>query len=653
MIKLSKYKYYIIAFIVLELFLIATLSELKENKIQTHIDKQSSIIITNYSTIYAICKKISNENLTTSDRFEQLKIEMEKFLDINVVFLIHNKNITSAKTNYILSNENPYYFYDKRFFKDKKKFPFLIEKYDVKQLKTIENNLNENKNFSIYNFDTIPKIATFISLESLKDNGEISYLVAYQDGSYLKEIRFTYIIFLLVTTIASFLLILFIYKSRNARKLLETKVSRKTKQLKELNESLENTVEHRTKEQATLLSLFDKGDSVLFKWKNDEIWSVDHVSKSVEKFLGYSPEEFLKKEVQYAHIIHKDDIVRVINEVSSAIESSADFFIHQPYRVITKSGKAKWVKDYTVSVRNHRGEIINFVGYISDISVEINHQIELENEVKEKTKTLKELNENLEKQIETEILKNTEKEKLIFQQSKMACMGEMLGNIAHQWKQPLNSISISASSMQLQKELGTLDDEIFQYGVDGIIESTDFLSQTIDDFQNFLKPNNKVIEFDLKDSIEKSLQLVAATFKKNSVTTILDIPSVTIKGIQGEFTQVILNILNNAKDILIERNKSNNRIIYIESISLENKVLISIKDNAGGIPEDIIKDIFDQYFTTKDTEGTGIGLHMSKEIIESHMNGKLEVKNDHFTIDQDSYTGANFTITLPIEKKED
>ena len=149
---------------------------------------------------------------------------------------------------------------------------------------------------------------------------------------------------------------------------LEHKIEEQTKELKELNKTLEKKVEERTKEQELLLSLFDLGDAVLFKWRNDEHWSVEYVSKSVEKLLGYTPYEFINSKITYAECIHKEDLPRVIKEVNEAIEKKLYFFTHKPYRVITKDKQIKWIHDNTVIARNDKGEIKNFIGYLTDIT---------------------------------------------------------------------------------------------------------------------------------------------------------------------------------------------------------------------------------------------------------------------------------------------
>ena len=149
---------------------------------------------------------------------------------------------------------------------------------------------------------------------------------------------------------------------------LENRVAQKTLELKNLNENLEEKIAKRTQEQDILLSLFDLSDAVLFKWNNDENWSVASVSRSVEKLLGYAPDDLLSHKVVYSELIHPDDVRRVEHEVQRAIEDHSYFFAHEPYRVITKEGEVKWILDNTVIVRGDDDTIINFVGYLTDIT---------------------------------------------------------------------------------------------------------------------------------------------------------------------------------------------------------------------------------------------------------------------------------------------
>lgn len=263
-------------------------------------------------------------------------------------------------------------------------------------------------------------------------------------------------------------------------------------------------------------------------------------------------------------------------------------------------------------------------------------------------------NEKLKNQIQLEKKITQQKEELLVQQSKMATMGEMLENIIHQWKQPLNVISVCVSGIQFKKEIGNLNDTYMDESLDNITLSTKHLSSTLDDFRDYLKPNRKKEPFELDKIIDKSLYLLTSQFKIENIEVIKNNSNLTIFGFKNEFMQSFLNILNNAKDALEEKTDQR-KLIFIESQPLENRLIdskfveIKIKDNAGGIPSDIISKVFDARFTTKEqSKGTGIGLYMTKEMIEIHMQGSLEVKNIEYEYEDVSYAGAEFTIVLPI-----
>lgn len=249
--------------------------------------------------------------------------------------------------------------------------------------------------------------------------------------------------------------------------------------------------------------------------------------------------------------------------------------------------------------------------------------------------------------IEEEVNNTIEKEKLLIQQSKMASMGEMIANITHQWKQPLTMISMASSSLSFNKEFDRLEDEDFYRSVNTIDNSVKNLNTTITDFSNFFNPNKKSDYFNLTTIFEKTLKLIDSQFKHNGIEIIKEIEDIKFYGLENELLQTFINILKNSKDELIKRNVNQKRLIFINAYKKENKLIIKIKDNAGGIPNKIINKIFDPYFTTKEEEGTGIGLYMSKQIIES-INGSIEVENVNYTFDDVVYQGAEFTIYLDL-----
>jgi len=233
----------------------------------------------------------------------------------------------------------------------------------------------------------------------------------------------------------------------------------------------------------------------------------------------------------------------------------------------------------------------------------------------------------------------------------MATMGEMMENIAHQWKQPLNSISIATSNMILESELGVLSNESALQEANLILDSSKFLANTIQDFKEYFKTDNQLEKINLQECIDKTVKLVLATLHQKGIEVIIHTSDQDIYLVKGLFTQVLLNLINNAKDALIENKNFNNRYIFIKTIITKDTVDIKIKDNAGGISEDIMEHIFEQYFTTKELDGTGIGLHMSRKIIQENMNGTIYAQNVEFHVNNILNKGAEFCISFQINNK--
>ncbi|WP_419766945.1 ATP-binding protein [Arcobacter sp.] len=259
----------------------------------------------------------------------------------------------------------------------------------------------------------------------------------------------------------------------------------------------------------------------------------------------------------------------------------------------------------------------------------------------------KKLFENLKSQVE----KNHEQDILLKHQSRMAIIGEMLNNIAHQWRQPLSAITIQMSSLKLRKELELLEENEIENTADSVMKYANYLSSTIDDFRDYIRDNNDKKEyFNIEISLNKAIDIVSASLKNHFIT--LNIihceDELFVDGVINELTQVFINILNNSKDILNE-NDIKDKVIEIEFFKKDNEITITIQDNAGGVREDIIDKIFDPYFTTKyKSQGTGIGLYMSTKIIHEHFSGEILVKNENITYNNKTYKGAKFYVILPI-----
>ncbi|MCV6608850.1 MAG: HAMP domain-containing histidine kinase [Campylobacterales bacterium] len=253
-----------------------------------------------------------------------------------------------------------------------------------------------------------------------------------------------------------------------------------------------------------------------------------------------------------------------------------------------------------------------------------------------KEKTLKKANKKMAKQL----VEIDRKDKMLIKQSKLAAVGEMIAVIAHQWKQPLNSLNLMVSDLEDAYEYKEIDKDYIRNLQGKAFKKINFMSRTINDFKDFFKPNKNKHIFNVFKSIESVLEILSATLEKSKVNvSVVGDTNIEIITVKGEFEQVVLNIINNGKDALVENNVKD-RKIDIEIKEENRRLYLIIKDNGGGIPKEYIRKIFDSYFSTKGEEGTGIGLYMSKMIVHDSLGGDLSVKND-----QD---GAVFTIELPI-----
>ncbi|MDX4059122.1 transporter substrate-binding domain-containing protein [Aliarcobacter skirrowii] len=268
--------------------------------------------------------------------------------------------------------------------------------------------------------------------------------------------------------------------------------------------------------------------------------------------------------------------------------------------------------------------------------------------VNEKTKSLHEINKNLETLVEKKSRDLIEKENLLNHQAKMAAMGEMLENIAHQWRQPLSVISTMATSLKLKQEMKILEDKEFFQSLDIINNASQHLSNTIDDFRNFFSSEKEINKFLISNTIKKSILLLKSSIDKHNITIVEDIEDSELLSYESELMQVILNIISNSIDILKDKN-IDSRYIFFKTKILNNNLIITISDSGGGIDKKILNRVFEPYFTTKHkSQGTGIGLYMSLQIVTKHLHGKLSVKNSSFLQNGVEYFGAEFSINIPI-----
>ena len=237
--------------------------------------------------------------------------------------------------------------------------------------------------------------------------------------------------------------------------------------------------------------------------------------------------------------------------------------------------------------------------------------------------------DDLEFKIQKEINKRLEQEQILIQQSKLAAMGEMIRNIAHQWRQPIAQVSAILMNMKVTYDFNKFTKEYMDTKISEANKLTSYMSETINDFQNFFNPQGEKELFSISQACQDANFIVGSSLKYHGISIDFDvIEDSEVFGYKNEYSQVILNILSNAKDIFIER-KIAHPSISVEIKRGKNFGIVKIQDNGGGIKEELIEKIFEPYFTTRHkTQGTGIGLYMSKNIIERNMQGFINVRNE-------------------------
>ena len=259
--------------------------------------------------------------------------------------------------------------------------------------------------------------------------------------------------------------------------------------------------------------------------------------------------------------------------------------------------------------------------------------------LEDKVRELELLHKNLELRVTELVADQRHKDQILIQQGRLAALGEMIGNIAHQWRQPLNNVALLIQNLQMEYDSGTLTPAEMHSDIHEAMEVLLYMSQTINDFNNFFREDKEKLKFTINDSINRVLGVVSANLKnQNIMVKIENGDELSVIGYQNEYAQVLLNIISNSREACIERHVTD-PCIFLRIIREDGRSVLYIRDNCGGIPDDILPKIFDPYFTTRGPDrGTGIGLYMSKVIIEQNMGGELTARNvEH---------GAEFRIAV-------
>ncbi len=276
-----------------------------------------------------------------------------------------------------------------------------------------------------------------------------------------------------------------------------------------------------------------------------------------------------------------------------------------------------------------------------EIGTLVNTFAAMRDQVQATQQSLRQLNEHLEQRVQEELAKNREKDHMLIQQSRLAAMGEMVHNIAHQWRQPLNALSLLVRNIKDDYDFQALTPEVMDQSVADAQRLLGRMSTTIDDFRDFFRPEKEMTQFDVSHAVEEAVFIMQGTLKSHGIELVEKLtPGVEAEGFPSQFAQAVLNILANAKEEILARKVASGRI-EIELQRQGETILLSVSDNAGGIAPDILPKIFDPYFTTKD-KGSGIGLYMTKTIIEHNMNGSISAANRG--------DGACFTLTVPVRQ---
>jgi PAS domain S-box-containing protein len=323
-------------------------------------------------------------------------------------------------------------------------------------------------------------------------------------------------------------------------------------------------------------------------------------------------------------VVHPDDweqVERAIREASHH-EDAATFELQ--YRTVAdREGRSRRIASRG-RIFFQDGAAIRIIGACIDITSILEAQEKLQEEIESRLRAVEELRRQ---------------EQLLLRQGRLAAMGEMIANIAHQWRQPLNNLGLMLQELRMLHDRSLLDFEHLNDSVVKGMQIINYMSKTIDGFRNFFAPDKAKEPFNIAETISRTVALLEAGLSKLKLSIELELAQeVEVYGYPNEFSQVILNILVNAKDTIVERGISEPRVA-IKAFAVDGKAVVTVTDNAGGITVEPMEKIFDPYFTTKGPDkGTGIGLFMSKMIIEQNMNGRLTVRN--------TAEGAEFTIEM-------
>jgi len=382
--------------------------------------------------------------------------------------------------------------------------------------------------------------------------------------------------------------------------------------------------------------------------KTDIHGIITFVNDEFCKILGYTRDELIG--VNHNIIRHPDVPKENFETLWNTILCKQSY--KATIKNLCKNKTTIYLNTTITPILDENGQIKEFIAIRYDVTgeVELKKDLQkkdkelqvlnktLEQRVKEQTAQLLGLNQTLEHRVKEEVAKNEEKQKILFWQSRMASLGQMLANIAHQWRQPLSKLGLTMFNLKKSAKKNDIKkiDEYYHESLSLI----DNMSQTIDDFSNFFNPNKQKEKFVLSIAIKEALLITKEFLEKENIKISKKFDELEVFGVPTEFSQVVINLIQNSLEAFKLNNK-NNKSIGIEIKRSTEFAIVKYFDNAGGVDEDILDKLFEPYFTTKhQSNGTGLGLFMSKMIIEKSLNGSIEISKN--------ISGLDFTIKIPL-----
>ena len=373
--------------------------------------------------------------------------------------------------------------------------------------------------------------------------------------------------------------------------------------------------------------------------------SVNRMNPVAEQLTGWHEVEALDKPLeQVFRIISELTRAEVKNPAERVVRENRVNGLTNQTLLISRDGTERPIAYSGAPIRNGKGKITGMVLIFRDRT----ERKQAEEALAAKQLQLEEFNLTLEKRIQEAVAELRQKDQIMINQSRLAAMGEMIGNIAHQWRQPLNALGLLIYNIKDAFQFNTLNAEYLDQAVADGNRMVQNMSTTISDFSNFFRPDKEFVAFSATKQIRAAILLVESSYKNCDIAIHLDAPNdLELMGFPNEYSQVLLNLLSNAKEAVLGRNQLHQQLsrrVEIRLTERDGYGCVTVADNGGGISALILDMIFDPYFSTKD-RGSGIGLYMSKMIIERNMYGSITARN----IEE----GAEFTVCTPLAREQE